>query len=58
MFIVTDLGLIYIYTHPTSVAIYISIRIKNSDFRVAWVAQSVKHPVLDFGSVHDLRDPC
>ena len=26
-------------------------------FRGAWVAQSVKHPTLDFGSAHDLRVP-
>ena len=23
-------------------------------FKRAWVAQSVKHPILDFGSSHDL----
>ena len=35
----------------------------RSNTRGAWVAQSVKHPALDFGSghdltVHELEPPC
>ena len=32
----------------------IEISIRYFSFRDAWVAQSVKHPTLDFGSSHDL----
>ena len=29
--------------------------IKTTNFRGPWVVQSVKHPTLGFGSVHDLK---
>ena len=36
--------------------------LKEEARRGTWVAQSVKHPTLDFGSGHDLRvhetEPC
>ena len=31
-----------------------NVAIKIANGRVAWVAQSVKHPMLDFASGHDL----
>ena len=56
------------YAYPN--ATYFQLLIKylemltliNRSFRGTWVAQSVKHPALDFGSGHDLPvrefEPC
>ena len=39
---------------PRIMASSLWLLVKKLPFRGAWVAQSVKHPTLDFGSGHDL----
>jgi len=39
----------------TTISLTLSQHLKNSLMRGAWVAQSVRHLTLDFGSGHDLR---